>query len=91
MEPRQPNFNEEYTTPVHSTETVDPKPSHVHPIWRTPSSQDIYEKNNFGQQLFDPPLTYFTIDMDVEPLGQLVDHPCWKNNQYCNHFRTSRE
>jgi hypothetical protein len=44
MEPIQPNFKEEYTTPVHSDEMVDPHQTPVHSIWRTPSGQDLYEK-----------------------------------------------
>jgi hypothetical protein len=39
---------------------VDMQQTPVHSIWRTPSSQDLYEKINFGQPLFDPPHTSTT-------------------------------
>jgi hypothetical protein len=58
---------------------VYPQQSLVHPIWRTPSSGDLYEKINFGQQLFDPPNTSSTTDIDVGPSHQPIDHLVKKN------------
>jgi hypothetical protein len=67
MEPRQPNFNEEYTTPVRSTEMVDPQQTLVHPIWRTPSGRDLYEKII----LVDHSLT---LHIHLPPPVQMQDH-----------------
>jgi hypothetical protein len=54
IETIQPNFNEEYTTPIFSTEMVDPQKTLVRSIWKNSSGQDIYEKINFNRPLFDP-------------------------------------
>jgi hypothetical protein len=65
MEPIQPMFNEEYTTPVRSIEMVDPQQTLVRSIWRNQLGQDLYEKNNFNQPLFDPPHASTTTGVDV--------------------------
>jgi hypothetical protein len=86
MEPIQPTFNEEYTTPVCSTEMVDPQQTPVHSIWRTPSSQ-IFMKNLISvRPLFDPPHASTTIGADAGPSGQPIDHPV---NQIINPATTS--
>jgi hypothetical protein len=78
MEPEQPNPNEEYTTPFHSTEMVDPHQTHVCPISRTPSGRDLYEKINLNRPLFNPPHTFVTTGADVGPLSQYSDYPVGK-------------
>jgi hypothetical protein len=80
MEPEQPNLNEEFTTPVRSTEMVDPHQTHVHPIWRTPSGRDLYEKINFSRPLFNPPHTSVTTGADAGPSSQYTDHPVDKQS-----------
>jgi hypothetical protein len=72
MEPIQPNFNDEYTTPVCSTEMVNPQQTHVRSIWRTPSGRDLYEKFNFSRPPFDPPTS---VGAEAGPSGQTIDHP----------------
>jgi hypothetical protein len=72
MESTQPNFNDEYMTPVHSTDMVNPQQTHVHSIWRTPSGRDLYKKFNFSRPPFDP-LT--SVGVEAGPSGQTIDHP----------------
>jgi hypothetical protein len=67
MEPIQPNFNEEYTTPVCSIEMVDPQQTHVRLIWRTPLGRYLYEKINFSRPPFDPPCDSTTTDAEAGP------------------------
>jgi hypothetical protein len=67
---------------------VDPRQTHVRSIWRTPSGRVLYEKNNFGQPLFDPPHAYTTTSVDVKPSGQPIDHPI---NQMINPTTTFRQ
>jgi hypothetical protein len=47
MEPIQPNFNDEYRTPLCSTKMVNLQQTLVCSIWRTPSGHDLYEQFNF--------------------------------------------
>jgi hypothetical protein len=75
MEPIQPTFNEEYTTPIRSTEMVDPQQTLVCSIWRTPSGRDLYEKNNFSRPPFDSPHTSTSLGAEVGPSGQPIDRP----------------
>jgi len=74
MEPEQPNFNKEFTTPFLSTKMVDPQQNLIHLIWRTPSCQYLYEKFNFNRPLFNPPHTYATTGVDAGPSSQPIDH-----------------
>jgi len=65
MEAEQPNPNEYYTTPFCSTEMVYLHQTLIHPIWRTPSSHDLYEKLNLNQPLFIPPHTFVPSGVDA--------------------------
>jgi len=87
MEPIQPTFNEEYTTPACSTEMVNPQQTLILPIWITPLVQDIYEKFNFFQPIFDPPHASTTIGANARPPSQTIDHPI---NQTINPATTSK-
>jgi len=86
MEPLQPTFNQEYTTPVRSTKMVDPQQNLVCSIWGTPSVQDLYEKFNFNQPLLDPPHTSTTISANSGPSVHPIDHSV---NQIINLDTTS--
>jgi hypothetical protein len=57
---------------------VDPQQTPFHPIWRTPSVHDLYEKINFSRQLFNPPHTYVTPSADAGPSSKYTNHPIGK-------------
>ena len=48
MESEQPNTSEGYTTPVRTTEMIDPSQTLFHPVWRTLSGHDLFEKFNLN-------------------------------------------
>jgi hypothetical protein len=72
MENTQHDYNDEYMTPVWSTDMVNPQQTHVRSIWRTPSGRDIYEKFNFSRPPLDP-LT--SAGAEAGPSGQTIDRP----------------
>jgi hypothetical protein len=78
MESGQPNQSEGFTTPVQTSGISDPSRTLVHPLWRTPSGHDIFDRLGISQPSFTTPLTPVVTSTITTSSNLFLGHPVGK-------------